>query len=76
MRTYDQGVVADASDQGVLLSEEAPELAHQRLHGIVGGANDEVHRHLDPVVSAVEMRFKLVGQVIGCYMDAKLMCFC
>ena len=39
-------------------------------------ANDEVHRHLDLVVSAVEMRFKLVGQVIGCYMDAKLMCFC
>ena len=53
-------------------------LSHGSGIALVSGfwANDEVHRHLDPVVSAVEMRFKLVGQVIGCYMDAKLMYFC
>jgi len=39
-------VIAGAPDQGVLLREEAPELVDEGLHGVVRGADNEVHGRL------------------------------
>jgi hypothetical protein len=50
-------VIAGAPDQGVLLREEAPKLVHQGFHGVVRGADDEVHRRPALSPSPVETRY-------------------
>ena len=50
-------VIADASDEGVLLREEAPELVDEGFHGVVRGADDEVHGHFSLVPARRKIKY-------------------